>query len=85
MADTITAVVMDMGWIWRAAAGVIGGLAAGAIIGSAVANNGYYYGPGPYGYYGAGPYAYAPGPVYVRPRYYGGYYDGGAAPCWPCY
>jgi hypothetical protein len=36
------------------AAGVIGGLAAGAIIGSAAANNGYAYGPGP-GYYGAAP------------------------------
>ena len=36
------------------AAGIIGGLAAGAIIGSAAANP-YYYGPGPYyapGYYG---------------------------------
>lgn len=66
-----------------AAAGVIGGLAAGAIIGSAVANSGYYYGPG--AYYGPDPYAYAPAPIYVRPRYYGGYYDGAAAPCWPCY
>jgi hypothetical protein len=65
-----------------AAAGVIGGLAAGAIIGAAVANSGYYYGPG--AYYGPGPYAYAPAPIYVRPRYYGGYYDA-AAPCWPCY
>ena len=68
-----------------AAAGIIGGLAAGAIIGSAVANSGYYYGPGPYAY-GGGPYAYEPAPVYVQPRYYrGDYYDGGAAPCWPCY
>jgi hypothetical protein len=73
------------GYGGAAAAGVIGGLAAGAIIGAAAANNGYYYGPGAYGYYGAGPYAYAPAPIYVRPRYYGGYYDGGAAPCWPCY
>ena len=73
------------GYGGAAAAGVIGGLAAGAIIGAAAANNGYHYGPGPYGYYGAGPYAYAPAPIYVRPRYYGGYYDGGAAPCWPCY
>jgi len=41
----------------RIAAGVIGGLAAGAIIGSA------YRGYGPY--YGYGPsYAYAPGPYY---------------------
>jgi hypothetical protein len=43
------------------AAGVIGGLAAGAIIGSAV--NGPYYGYGP-GYYGYGP----------SPVYYGGCY-----------
>lgn len=70
------------GYGGAAAAGIIGGLAAGAIIGSAAINNGYYYGGGPYAYYGAGPYAYAPGPIYVRPRYYGGY---GAAPCWPCY
>lgn len=42
------------------AAGVIGGLAAGAIIGSAVAR--------PYGYgYGPGYYAYGPGPVYYGP------------------
>jgi hypothetical protein len=70
------------GYGGAAAAGVIGGLAAGAIIGSAAANNGYYYGSG--GYYGPGPYAYAPAPIYVQPRYRGGYY-GGAAPCWPCY
>jgi hypothetical protein len=70
------------GYGGAAAAGIIGGLAAGAIIGAAAANNGYYYGPGPYAY-GASPYAYAPAPIYVRPRYYGGYY--GAAPCWPCY
>jgi hypothetical protein len=43
---------------------VIGGLAAGAIIGSAAANGPYY---GGYGY--PGYYAYAPGPVY-----YGGCY-----------
>ena len=73
------------GYGGAAAAGVIGGLAAGAILGAAVANNGYYYGPGPYAY-GGGPYAYAPAPVYVQPRYYrGGYYSGGSAPCWPCY
>jgi hypothetical protein len=42
------------------AAGVIGGLAAGAIIGSAVS--------GPH-YYG-GPYAYAPGPAYYGPGCY---------------
>lgn len=43
------------------AAGVIGGLAAGAIVGSAVANSPRYYG---------GPYAYAPGPVYYGPGCY---------------
>jgi len=47
----------------RIAAGIIGGLAAGAIIGSIVANRGYYYAPGYY--YGLGPYYYGPG------RYYG--------------
>jgi hypothetical protein len=47
------------------AAGIIGGVAAGAIIGSA-ANNGYY-GPG----YGYGPgYAYGPQPVYYGYRHY---------------
>lgn len=60
------------------AAGIIGGLAAGAIIGSMAAQGGYYYepgyyyGPGPYYYYGpgayyGGPYAYEPPPIYVRP------------------
>jgi hypothetical protein len=43
-----------------AAAGLIGGLAIGAIIGSAAANGPYYSGPA-YGYYG-------PGPVYYRPH-----------------
>jgi hypothetical protein len=43
------------------AAGAIGGLAAGANIGSAVANGPHYYGYGP-------GYAYAPGPVYYGPR-----------------
>jgi hypothetical protein len=73
-----------------AAAGV--GFVAGALLGAATANSGFYggpgyygsgyYGPGPYGYgpgpY-AGPYAYEPAPVYVAPRraYRGG--DGG---CW---
>jgi hypothetical protein len=58
------------------AAGIIGGLAAGAIIGGIAANQGYYgpgYGYGPGYYYGPGPYAYE-APVYVRPapRYYRG-------------
>ena len=52
------------------AAGVIGGLAAGAIIGGAIANSPpppYYYGPAP---------VYAPGPgcYYTRPRYWDEYY-----------
>ena len=62
----------------NAAAGI--GFVAGALIGSAIVNNGYYgepgyYDAGPYGY-GAGPYgsyAYEPGPDYYapEPRYYG--------------
>jgi hypothetical protein len=43
----------------RIAAGVIGGLALGGILGAAAASHGpYYYGPG---------YAYGPGPVYYGP------------------
>ena len=71
------------------AAGILGGLAAGAIIGS-MANqgyygDGYYYAPGYYGpdYYGPGPYAYEAPPVYVRPA--PRYYSGGYGPhhgCW---
>ena len=41
------------------AAGVIGGLAAGALVGAAVAGGPYYYGPGPY---------YGPAPVYYGPH-----------------
>ena len=67
MAATIMAAATDT--VERPRAGVIGGLAAGAILGAAVANNGYYYGPGPYAY-GGGPYAYTPAPVYVQPRYW---------------
>ena len=69
----------------RNAAATIG-FGAGALVGAAIVNNGYYggyYGPG---YYGPGPYIYGPGygyesdyayeaPVYVRPGpryYYGG-------------
>ena len=67
---------------WRGggavAAGVVGGLAAGAIIGGALAYPRYGYGYG--GYYGGGPaYGYAP-------AYYGGGYYGGPAyygrSCW---
>jgi MFS family permease len=42
------------GWGWGP--GIVGGLAAGALIGGALAPR--YYGPGPYYSYGAGPYAY---------------------------
>jgi hypothetical protein len=43
------------------AAGIIGGLAVGALLGAAAANGPYYYPPGPY--------YYAPGPVYYyRPH-----------------
>ena len=43
-------------------AAIIGGLAAGALLGAAVANGPYYaYGPGPY---------YAPGPAYYGPSCY---------------
>jgi len=58
----------------RIAAGVIGGLAAGALIGGALAAPSYgpYYGP--YGYYG-GPAGYYPGPgCYLqRQRFWDGY------------
>jgi hypothetical protein len=48
-------------------AALIGGLAAGALIGAAAANasSGYYYGPG---YYYEPDYAYEPAPVYVAPE-----------------
>jgi hypothetical protein len=49
---------------------IIGGLAAGALLGAAVANGPYYaYGPGP-GYYGygPGPYAYGGGCYWHRER-----------------
>lgn len=62
------------GWGYGAAAGVIGGLAAGAIISSMAANQGYYYGSGYYvgpGYvYGPGYYA-GPGYAYRQGYYYG--------------
>jgi hypothetical protein len=44
-------------------AAIIGGIAAGALLGAAIANSGGYY-------YGHGPYYYAPGPVYYGPRCY---------------
>jgi hypothetical protein len=52
-------------WGCAVGAGVIGGLALGAIIGSAAHP---YYGPGYY--YGPGPVYYGPGPVYYRPDCY---------------
>jgi PXPV repeat (3 copies) len=52
-------------------AAIIGGFAAGALVGAAVANSYYgpgYYGPGYYDDYAYAPdYAYEPGPVYVAP------------------
>jgi hypothetical protein len=64
-------------------AALIGGLAAGAVIGAAAAsaNDGYYYGPGDYEpaptyYYGPGPYAYEPAPSYYAPRYHYRYRSG---------
>jgi hypothetical protein len=71
-------------------AALIGGFAAGALIGAAAANNGYYYGPGYYydepGYtyapypYDDAPdaYAYEPAPVYGGPRHY--YYGHSSQP-----
>jgi hypothetical protein len=51
---------------------LIGGLAAGALLGAAVANGPYYaYGPGPY--YGAGPGYYGPGCYWHRERVWTGY------------
>ena len=62
-------------------AAAIGGFAAGALVGAAVANsNNGYYGPG---YYDRG-YAYEPGYAYERaPAYYGPAYDIGAVPAYP--
>src|SRR3569833_2280838 len=51
----------------RIAAGIIGGLAAGASIGG-IASNGYGYYGGPAYAYGPGPYYYGPGPVYYGPN-----------------
>jgi len=55
----------------RVAAGVIGGLAAGAIIGGALSNSYGYYGPG-YGYYG-GPAYYGSNCYLQRERFWDGY------------
>jgi BA14K-like protein len=54
------------GWGWG-----LGGFAAGAIIGSAIAAPYYYGGPYPYGYYPAYP-AYPPPPAYYGGPAYGG-------------
>lgn len=67
--DDVTQVRWHGGWGWG-----LGGLAAGAIIGSAIASGGpygYYGGPyygGPYGY-GYAPAYYGYGPVYAYPGY----------------
>ncbi|HVV62529.1 MAG TPA: hypothetical protein VHD14_12305 [Pseudolabrys sp.] len=53
------------------AAGVIGGLAAGAIIGSAAAHGPYYYGPGYY--YGPAPVYYGPGCYWTSERFWNGW------------
>ncbi len=59
---------------WRGgggvAAGVIGGIAAGALIAGAA--NGGGYGPG-YGYYGGPAYAYGPPCYWQRQRFWDGY------------
>jgi hypothetical protein len=55
----------------RVAAGVIGGLAAGAIIGGALASQGGYYGPGYY--YGPGPVYYGPHCWWHRERFWDGF------------
>jgi hypothetical protein len=71
--------VTQVYWRGRGFGWGIGGLAAGAIIGSAIASS------GPYGYYGGGPYygGYGyPGPGYgygYAPAYYGGGYGSGYA------
>ena len=52
------------------AAGIFGGLAAGALLGSAYAR-GY---PAPYAYYGAGPYYYGPRCFWTRERVWTGYH-----------
>lgn len=52
------------------AAGIIGGLAAGALIGAAAAPH-YYYGPGYY--YGPRPYYYGPDCYWTHTRYWNGY------------
>lgn len=63
MAASATPAAARGGWGGPVAAGVIGGLAAGAILGSASRHS---YGYGGYGGYGYGGYGYgnAPAPVY---------------------
>ena len=53
-------------------AAIIGGLAAGALLGAAVANGPYYGGPGYY-YGRPGPYYYRPHCWWSRERYWNGY------------
>jgi hypothetical protein len=56
---------------WWIPGAIIGGLAAGAIIGGALAPP-YYYAPGPY-YYGPGPAYYGPRCYWQRRRVWDGY------------
>ena len=55
----------------RIAAGIVGGLALGGILGAAAANGPYYYGPRPY--YGPGPVYYGPDCYWTRSRYWDGW------------
>jgi len=56
------------------AAGIIGGLAAGAIIGSAIGHGPYYaYAPGPYAYNGYGGYGGYGGCYWTRQRVWDGW------------
>jgi BA14K-like protein len=73
VAGAVENVRWGRGWGWG-----LGGFAAGAIIGSAIAAPYYYGGYYPYGYYPAYPaYGYPPPPP---PGYYGGPAYGAAAP-----
>jgi hypothetical protein len=61
------------GWHGGNGGYIIGGLAAGALIGAAVAN-GPYYGYGPrYGYYAPGPVYYGPSCYWTRERVWDGW------------
>ena len=55
------------------AAGIIGGLAVGAIVGSAAAHGPYYYGYGGPAYYGPAPVYYGPHCYWTHQRVWTGY------------